>query len=197
MLKRAVLIILLAGVAIFFISKSGAFLVVDAPAHADTLLVLGGDNDDTRFWRAAELLHAGYANRIMLDSDARSKNLGETEADRAPAFIVRTLPGQVNICPITADSTYEEAADLKSCLERTNTQSILIVTSAFHTRRALSILSKRLPQYRWSVTLADSAYLYGDQWWKHRRWAKTALDEWEKFLWWKLVEQWQPGTVLH
>lgn len=196
MLKRIVAILLLLGIAVFLLSRAGSFLIVDAPARADAMVVLGGDNDDSRLAHAVVLLKQGYANRIVLDADARFKKYGESEADRAPAFVEKTVPGVVEVCPTLGDSTYEEAADLKPCLEKIHASSVLIVTSAFHTRRALSIFSKRLPQYHWSVTSSSSPYHDADQWWKHRRWAKITLDEWEKYLWWELVEQWSLGVVL-
>jgi hypothetical protein len=36
----------------------------------------------------------------------------------------------------------------------------------------------------------------GDDWWKHRRWAKALLDEWEKLIWWELVDRWKPHLVV-
>jgi uncharacterized SAM-binding protein YcdF (DUF218 family) len=100
------------------------------------------------------------------------------------------------VCPTVQDSTFGEAADVNRCLARLNLSSVLIVTSNFHTRRALGIFQKRLPQYHWSVAAASAPYHYADQWWKHRAWAKTVLDEWEKFAWWELVDQWRPDVAL-
>jgi uncharacterized SAM-binding protein YcdF (DUF218 family) len=105
-------------------------------------------------------------------------------------------PGLVEVCPTDQDSTYGEAVDVKRCLETLNISSVLIVTSDFHTRRALDILRKRLPQYRWSVAASSAPYHDADQWWKHRAWAKTVLDEWNQYLWWELVDRERPGVVL-
>src|SRR6476646_657059 len=44
---------------------------------------------------------------------------------------------------------------------------ILIVTSAYHTRRALAIFRHRLPQYQWSVAAAPDESAYGTDWWRH------------------------------
>ncbi len=37
------------------------------------------------------------------------------------------------------------------CLSKLNAKRVLIVTSDYHTRRALSIFSELLPQYEWSA----------------------------------------------
>jgi hypothetical protein len=38
---------------------SGRWLVVDQPTRADVIVVLDGDSNDVRFWRAVNLLRAG------------------------------------------------------------------------------------------------------------------------------------------
>ena len=100
------------------------------------------------------------------------------------------------MCPTIHDSTYGEAVDVKRCLARLNISSVLIVTSDFHTRTALAIFQKRLPQYHWSIAAAYAPYHDADQWWKHRAWAKTVLEGWEKLIWWELVDRWRSDVVL-
>ena len=133
----------------------------------------------------------GFAERIILDVDARPGMFGKSDADLAYDFLREKGSLGSEVCPIREDSTFGEAVDVKRCLERRKVNSVLIVTSDFHTRRALSIFRKRLPQYEWSVAAASAPYHNADQWWRHRRWAKAALDEWEKYLWWKLVDRWR------
>ena len=70
-------------------------------------------------------------------------------------------------------------------------QSVIIATDDYHTRRALSIFRTELPQYRWTAAAARAEFLFGLPWWKNREWAKTYLTEWEKLLWWELVDRWQ------
>jgi uncharacterized SAM-binding protein YcdF (DUF218 family) len=67
----------------------------------------------------------------------------------------------------------------------------LLVTNDFHTRRALSILRSRLPQYRWSAAAVKDTAIFGEPWWRHREWAKTCVYEWQKLVWWKLFESWR------
>ena len=69
-------------------------------------------------------------------------------------------------------------------------KSVLIVTSDFHTRRALSIFRREVPGYDYSVAAARDEPQFGVKWWTHRQWAKTFVDEWLRLIWWKAVDQW-------
>ena len=176
------------------LSHSGSFLILNSPEHADAILVL--DGADSSYWHAVKLRKQGYADRILLDASTIRMVYGKSEADLATEFLNRTPAGLAEVCPTVQDSTFGEAADIKRCLTRLNISSVLIVTPDFHTRMALSIFQKRLPQYRWSVAASSAPYHDADQWWKHRAWAITVLDEWEKFSWWELVDRWRPDVVL-
>jgi uncharacterized SAM-binding protein YcdF (DUF218 family) len=101
------------------------------------------------------------------------------------------------------DSTYGETQDVERCLAPLNVSSVLLVTSDYHTRRAFSIFKARLPHYHWSIAASyapidttQEQRMAGDDWWKHRRWAKTMLDEWEKLIWWELIDRWKPHLVV-
>lgn len=179
---------------IVLLSHAGSFLTLNAPERSDVIVVLGGAEGSFR--QAVKLQKQGYADRILLDASVTQTIYGKSEADLAIEFLDRTSPRLVEVCPTIEDSTFGEAADVKRCLARLNVSSVLIVTSDFHTRTALSIFRKRLPQYRWSVAASSAPYHDADQWWKHRAWAKTVLDEWEKFAWWELVDRWRPDVVL-
>jgi len=50
------------------------------------------------------------------------------------------------------------------CFLSLDAHRILIVTSAYHTRRALTIFRQRLPRYDWSVTAALDESAYGMDW---------------------------------
>jgi uncharacterized SAM-binding protein YcdF (DUF218 family) len=66
----------------------------------------------------------------------------------------------------------------------------LLVTSDFHTRRALSIFQKEVPNHIYSVAATLDPGEFGAQWWRHREWAKVNVDEWTRLVWWELIERW-------
>jgi hypothetical protein len=171
--------------------EASRFLVVDSPQHSDVILVLAGETN-RRPQRALQLLAGGYGGRIILDVPARTTIYEFTQIQLAQKYI-QDLPqgSSISICSIEGLSTEAEAKDTAACLARTGARSVLIVTSDFHTRRALSIFRRKLPAYTYSTAAAHDDEQFGVGWWKHRQWAKTLVDEWLRLLWWKCVDQWR------
>ncbi len=196
MLKRTVVAAVPIILVVILLRHAASFLVVNSPEHADVILVLAGGNDDLRYWSGTKLLEEGYAPRLLLDVFSKSVTFGNRDIDLAQAFVERTTPGQSAVCPLSQSSTYDEALYIMYCLQGTDVKKVLVVTSAYHTRRALSILQKRLPQYQFSIYAASDPYFFGEKWWQTREWAKTTYGEWQKYLWWLFVDHWRHDLVL-
>jgi hypothetical protein len=181
---------LLLGLSAGLAAKAGAFLVVDAPVPSDVILVLAGEAD-RRPERALQLLAQGYGRRVVLDVPANLKIYEFTAIQLAQKYI-QDLPqaASVSICPIEGRSTKAESKDAEKCLEGEGGKSVLIVTSDFHTRRALGVFRREMPGRKYSVAAARDETQFGVRWWTHRQWAKTAVDEWLRLTWWKAVDQW-------
>jgi DUF218 domain len=196
--SRAWLLVLVlsAGLLIVLAARAGDFLVMDAPLHSDVILVLAGETD-RRPQRALELLAQGYGQRVVLDVPANAKIYEFTQIQLAQKYIqalhVEALPqaASISICPINGLSTKDESKDAEKCLASEGGKSVLIVTSDFHTRRALSIFRREVPGHDYSVAAARDEAQFGVKWWTRRQWAKTLLDEWLRLVWWKTVDQWR------
>lgn len=173
-----------------FASQAARFLVVDRPAKSDVIVVLAGETK-VRPARAVELLRQGVAPRAFLDVVIRDVIYNEPLVDIAQRYLAGLgQTERVSVCPIAAFSTDAEAEDAARCLQPLNAHRVLIVTSEYHTRRALLIFQKRLPQYQFSVAAARNPASFGEAWWSHREWAKTTIDEWQKLFWWEVVDRW-------
>ena len=168
MRKRLLVAAVAVVVAIVLIRHAGSFLVVNHPEHADVIVVLGGGNNDLRYWNGVRLMQQGYAPRLTLDVFDKGETFGNWDVDLARDFVNRTTPGKSTVCRLGDNSTYAEAWYLRGCLGGIKVKSILVVTSAYHTRRALSILQKRLPQYHFSTYAASDPYFFGERWWQRR-----------------------------
>ena len=161
-------------------SQAARFLVVDEPEKSDAIVVLAGETN-VRPARALELLRQGVAPRVFLDAQTRDLIYDQTLTDIAQKY-VNGLPeaNRISVCPIAGFSTIAEADDVSRCLQPLGAHRVLIVTSASHTRRALTIFRHRLPQYQFSVAAARDPAQFGEAWWTNREWAKTTFDEWVK-----------------
>jgi uncharacterized SAM-binding protein YcdF (DUF218 family) len=176
---------------ILALSVSGKFLVVNEPRQADVILVLAGETD-RRPARALELYHQGYAGRIALDVPDGERIYGWTKMELAQKYIESLPDGKViTLCRVHGLSTRDEAKDVASCLPVTGAHNVLLVTSDFHTRRAVSIFRKEFPERNFSVAAAYDSTQFGTAWWDHRQWAKMALDEWLKLVWWESIDRWR------
>lgn len=175
---------------LFFALNAGRVLVMDAPERSDVIVVLAGETDH-RPAKAIEMLHKAYGRRVLLDVPADAKIFGFTDVHLAQAYI-RDLhdAAAVDICPIEGLSTKAESYDVRGCLSREQGNRILIVTSDYHTRRALDIFQHEIPGKQFSVAAAYDDHEFGTRWWTHREWAKTCLAEWAKTIWWNAVDRW-------
>ncbi|HYA24373.1 MAG TPA: ElyC/SanA/YdcF family protein [Terriglobales bacterium] len=181
----------LAAVFVVLAANAGRMLVVDRPQRSDVILVLAGETDH-RPARALELLSQGYGRRVLLDVPARTRVYGSSYMELAERY-VQHLPqaASVRICPLEGLSTRAEAHDAQKCLAQEEGSRILIVTSDFHTRRALSTLRHEVRGKSFSVAAAQDEIQFGKRWWTHRQWAKTCAGEWLRLLRWIAIERWQ------
>jgi hypothetical protein len=190
--KRAWLLImaLLGCLAVVMAVRAGGFLVLDTPQPSDVILVLAGETD-RRPERALQLLAQGYGRHIVLDVPTNGKIYEFTQIQLAQKYVQNLRQAaSVSVCPIEGLSTRDESKDAEKCIAREGGNSVLIVTSDFHTRRALSVFQREIPGHEYSVAAARDEAQFGVRWWTHRQWAKTFMDEWLRLVWWKLVDQW-------
>ena len=167
--------------------------------HADVLVVLAGSTayaERTR--RAAELYHEGRAPKIVLTNDnqqsgwsnALQRNpffveraVEELSAARVPASVIEILPQAVS-------STYDEAQLLRRYAETNGLRSILIVTSAYHSRRALWTFRKVFEGSGVNIGLTFAAP--GEQtpspslWWLRLSGWKAVAGEYVKLIYYRV-----------
>lgn len=188
-----------AGLALFVIvlillglRHAGPALVVNQPQPSDLILLLAGDENDSRYWKGIELLRTGYAPRMLVNARADAVSYGRSPAELTEDFIRRSAGGlSVHVCPSRGTSTLQELQSAAACLQPVTPHSILLVTSDYHTRRALAVARQVYPGYSWSVAAATSGLLSTPRWWTDRQIAKSVLLEWQKMVWWELVERHQ------
>jgi uncharacterized SAM-binding protein YcdF (DUF218 family) len=173
---------------------AGRLLVADRPESSDVIVVLFGGIDDLREQQAIMLLRQGYARELILDVPNRSL-YGRKQPEQAERFlrnVAKDHTGHVHVCSFSSDSTRGELAEIGSCLRTIapDAGSGIIVTSTYHTGRALKTVRRVLPQYRWSASAVPDPQ-FDVHWWRSGEYVKTLLIEWQKVVWWTLIEQWK------
>src|SRR6266545_679994 len=119
-------------------------------ANADVILVLSDASTYfERTHRAAELWRDRRAPRVLLTNDNTLSGWSETER-RNPFFFERATQElqrsgvrreEIEVLPEAVRSTYDEAVVMRSYAIQHGLRSVLIVTSAYHSRRALWIFN--------------------------------------------------------
>lgn len=128
-------------------------LVVSEPLQkADAIIVLGGE-PLARPKQAALLYKQGVAEKVFVSG------VGDSARNRQ-ILIQSGVPVSAITMEPRASTTYQNAKMLKPMLESAGVRSALIVTSPFHTRRALACFRKVIPEIRFGVTEASI------DWWK-------------------------------
>jgi len=197
-LRWIVLLIIVGGLLCRF---AGYWIVVDAPQKADLIVVLAGETEQ-RPARGLQLVEQDFAPRLLLDVPAAARIYHEDQMEIARQYLSNSpQASKLAACPIAGLSTRDEAHDVANYLAssspgqtnlgQTKVKSILLVTSDFHTRRALAIFRHEMPGIEFSVAAAYDPAVYGAKWWQQREWAKTFSGEMMKFFWWWAVDRWR------
>jgi uncharacterized SAM-binding protein YcdF (DUF218 family) len=159
---------------------AGDFWVVDdAPAVSDAIVVLGDDNyDGDRAARAAELFKAGWAPRVVASGRylRRYASIAELEehdlSDRGvPASAIVRLAHR-------AENTRDEAVVISRLASSRGWKRILLVTSNYHTRRSRYIAARTFPPGTvLRVVPARDSEFDPDNWWRTRQGLKIFAHE--------------------
>ena len=153
------------------------YLIIDDRLQPADVIFLLNSEFDTRPFRAAELYKQGLAPVIVI---ARAENSRAVELGLVPNDTVISVgvmeklgvpPGKIVVLPFAGGvtSTFDEAAVFRQYAEANRIQRIILVTSAFHTRRARWIFEKTLAGVPVTLEMAAVPYAGFDQtdWWKN------------------------------
>ena len=164
------------------------------PAHVDEAVVLQGSilGEKARIRGAMRLLKQNIADR-MLVSIPKESYWGQAVSPVAYAYIEKQygheFANRTDFCETgpEVNSTEQEARALIGCIRTNGLNSVAVVTSSYHTRRA-GILWRRIlrqehtPVNLWIHGVADPEF-HAEGWWRERLSAKTWSAELTKLLW--------------
>jgi len=129
------------------------------PAHADVIVVLGGESGQ-RVIGAAELYHAGVAPRVFVTGEGDCLLIEHR-------LVMAGVPADRIEHECASTSTMENARMTRQALAGQPVHSAVLVTSWYHTGRALKVFRQVWPEVTWSAhgvfpgdTLAKSIPIY-------------------------------------
>lgn len=199
---RRVLVVAFVALAVWSLAAWGAaraLVVADELPRADRIVVLAGSStyrERTRL--AAALFREGRAPAVTLTDDGL-RGGWSNELQRNPYFVERAaaelklagVPDEgVETLPRAVASTHDEALVLREHAEARGLRSLLVVTSAYHSRRALWTFRKVFEGSGVQVGLA--VVPPGDEtpgpstWWLHARGWRVVAGEYVKLIYYRL-----------
>jgi uncharacterized SAM-binding protein YcdF (DUF218 family) len=182
-----------------FLPFAGRFLVrVDVVEPADAIFVLAGSRVD-RWLEGLELYRDGKAPLVILSpgrieaSEMALRGRGvrlPTEAELArdamqqlgvPATAIRILPGSLDNTAQEAEALHRYTQDAES---GTRLQRIIVVTSAYHTRRTRFAFRREFAEDPVRLMIHASRFDEADpgRWWQHRADIRFVTSELQKLL---------------
>jgi uncharacterized SAM-binding protein YcdF (DUF218 family) len=190
--------------ALWFGTRAGSRLVIaDEVESADLIMVLMGPIPD-RTLQAADLYHQGVSSKIVFCNDHQpgASQLLEYQikldniADIAKSTLVKlgVQAEHIHILDHFTSSTQDEAIKLRDYLiQNTGLESVVLVTSSYHSRRTYKIFSKVLRRAELDIDLYISENPHtdfsGERWWKDRSSATMVVFEYLKLANFFLIEQ--------
>jgi uncharacterized SAM-binding protein YcdF (DUF218 family) len=175
-----------------FLEASASFLDVGKePAQADLIYVLGG-NPDYRPAAAAELYLQGYAPRIILsrirDNDATNMGVIRNETDAAREILLR-LGVPDSAITVTnfgsgVASTTDDARALAEYLRLHPAERVMVLTSRYHTRRALWNVRQQLGEGAPEILLigVTDPRFTAQNWWRSEAGMLAYTEEYMKLV---------------
>ena len=165
-----VLLLLLVVAALFFPQP---FLCVDSgPVKADVIVVLGGGSHE-RSERAAELFKEHVAPRIIVSG------AGNCEINRH-LLVVAGVPANVIELENQSKTTKENAQFTVKLLREQKQKHVILVTSWYHSRRAVACFRHYAPEIRFYSRPSYFASARAD--WSHNRIGPRVRLEYAKLI---------------
>ena len=199
-LKPRILRIGLAAIAAWLVVAGLAprLLVGSAPlASADAIVVMSGSSAyRERTKKAAELYHEGRAPLVVLTDDHTQGGWSSAQ-QRNPYFVERARDELINlgvpedrirIAPGDPTGTWEEAIVIKNYAASQGFRSVLIVTSSYHSRRALRTIRRVFAGTETTVGLEPApASSVSAFWWLRQDGWRTIGGEYVKLIYYWFV----------
>lgn len=191
------LILLFLSVLLFrerLLHAAGAFLIKeDVAQHADVLYVLGGAPFD-RGSHAAHLLASGlapiaYTTGSNFSSILKAEGREVSEAELSRMAAIRAGASTQRILPFPfGTSTFEEAQGVLHHAQRLQVDTIVVLTTDFHTRRVGQVFRKRFAGSGIHVLVASapSSDYDADRWWNSEQGLLMVNNEYVKTLFYAL-----------
>lgn len=167
----------------------GTSLNISGPiSAAPSVLILPG-SEKTRSTVAAELLRKGLAEVVIIPEtrpqvvQPGGVEISTAEATRQILLGCGVPSAAIIILPSASESTVGDALALRRHFQQQGATDVIVVTHAYHTRRARWTFRQILPEHQQRLQFYAAPNEFDDRlWWTSRRGRQCVLSEWLKYV---------------
>ena len=195
----AVLLLIIAIIAIPAIRRSilraaGWALISNEPVERADAIVVTVDADGAGVLEAADLVHDGVATRVavfgetpdtIVEREFNRRGIAyENEAARSLRQLKSLGIDTVDLIPTYVSGTEDEGPVLAKWCDQHGYRSVVVVSTADHSRRLRRLLHRSMKGHQTRVTAHSARYseFDPDRWWQSRRGIRTEVAELQKLL---------------
>jgi hypothetical protein len=188
-----------AGLGIYIVRRpilraAGWVLVVNEQVGSADVIVVAVDAHGGGVLEAADLVHSGVATRVAVFTEPADTMVEQEFIRRgipnegATARSVRELRAlgvdKIDYIPGYVSGTEDEGPVLAAWCDQHRFRSVVVVSSADHSRRLRRVLHRSMKAHYTRVTVRSARYLVfdPDRWWEAHGGIRTELEELEKLL---------------
>lgn len=163
----------------------------DELVKSDVIVALGGDVRCNRERRAAELYHQGWAPKVVNNGLQAAWGIHTADAGKRYLISLGVRPEDIFMIRDTLNTRTEIKA-LKQLMAANGWKTAILVTSAFHSRRAMFTAERAKDEFVFRSSPVPPEYpeWQPDRWWSRRgdlyitlregiSWTNTLLNVWQ------------------
>ncbi|MCC6442790.1 MAG: YdcF family protein [Armatimonadetes bacterium] len=180
------LLILTAGALIFhrpLLTYAARSLIVTHPLEkADIIIALSGESSGEREAHAADIWKAGYAPRILVAGCRIAWKTNEAECMKRH-LLELGIPESAILMEKEGENTVQQATNIQKRIEPLGAESLILVTSPYHTRRALRLFRDVFgPEYRIISSPVQASRFRIEEWWTRSYDTRMVMSEFIKWV---------------
>lgn len=169
----------------FFLGKLGDFLVLDQdPVKSDIIIILSGGNQDDRVMHGVKLFKQGYGNELLMTGGPGGllqKSCAEMMRDQA---VFLDVSKELILLEEESTTTFGNAKYSLEIIRKKGYRSVIIVTSASHTRRSKIVFERFFSNEGISfIVCAVPSTVNLERWWENDLKVQTVFTEYMKLFW--------------
>ena len=175
------------------LQAAGWALVFNDPLVPADIIVVSVDSDGAGLLEAADLIHSGIATRVGIFADPmepadhefiRRGIIREDAAARSRRQLRSLGVMTIDQVPGTVTGTEVESQVLLEWCDQNEFRSVLVVSTADHSRRLRRVLHRSTHGHRVRVAVRSARFstFVPDRWWEERGGIRTEIVELQKLL---------------